>query len=149
MGFYKGTNKEGHMGGNIGSVPRTLATQHQIVGVIYSESSPALELPSKLLFLEEAEEFQLLGQKRHVAVHTHTTLILNAPPTQSTIRLLPYIHMGWSVLLGQTVRSMLSWTLVVLLGNCLPLGLHRQLATHHEAHMGGIRLGEGRRWQGG
>ena len=43
---------------------------------------------------------------------------------------------------------MLSWTLVVLLGNCLPLGLHRQLATHHEAHMGGITLGKGGRWQG-
>ena len=136
------------MGSNIGSVPGTLDTQHLIVGVTYSESSRALELPSKLLFLEEVEEFELLGQKRHVAVHTHTTLILNAPPTQSTIRLLPYIHMGRSVLLGQTVRSMLSWTLVVLLGKCLPLGLHRQLATHHEAHMG-ITLGEGRRWQGG
>ena len=137
------------MGSNIGSVPRTLDTQHLIVGVTYSESSPALELPSKLPFLREVDGFELLGQKRHVAVHTHTTLILNVPPTQSTIRLLPYIHMGRSVLLGQTVRSMLSWTLVVLLGNCLPLGLHRQLATHHEAHMGDMTLGEGRRWQGG
>ena len=75
MGFYKGRNKGGAY---------TLDTQHQIVGVTYSESSPALELPSELLFLE-VEEFELLGQKRHVAVHTHTTLILNAPPTQSTI----------------------------------------------------------------
>ena len=60
------------MGRNIRSVPGTLDTQHQIVSVTYSESSPALELPSKLLFLEEVEEFELLGQKRHVAVHTHT-----------------------------------------------------------------------------
>ena len=54
MGFYKGRNKGGHMGSNIGSVPGTLDTQHLIAGVTYSESSPALELPSKLLFLEQS-----------------------------------------------------------------------------------------------
>ena len=111
------------MGSNIGSLPGTLDTQHQIVCVTYSKSTPALQLPSKLLFLEEVEDFELLGQKRHVAMCAHTTLIPNALPTQSTIQLLPYIRMGRSVLLGQIVQSMLSWTLVVLLGNWVAGGL--------------------------